>query len=193
MKNKKIFKKIKSWLFPQKGKEKSVFRCYLVLIYAAFIFGIIFIFYYTFTDFVRQNTLYADNVQEQLGWSLLDSSITSDTVSVFVDSKICGSQRDLSEFSSGYAYKYYLLYTDIPNLASQAKNKTQAYNIRKVGDILEQNIEKYRLARLEVFSPSSIIIDSLLYIITLIIPLFIFLRAFVYRIILYIIFGKIKS
>lgn len=111
----------------------------------------------------------------------------------FQDSKISGSERDLSKFSDGYDYKSHLLFTDIQNLASQAGNQAQANNIRKVGDILEQNIENYRSARLEIFSPSSAVIDGLLYVLVLIIPLFIFFRAVVYRIVLYIVFGKTKS
>jgi uncharacterized membrane protein (DUF106 family) len=186
-------KKIKSWLFPQKGKEKPAVRFYIVITYTALVLGIIFSFAQTFIDTARQNNLYANTVQEQLGWALLDSSITSDTVRAFQDSKISGSERDLSKFSDGYDYKYHLLFTDIPNLASQAENQTQANNIKKVGDILEQNIENYRSARLEIFSPSSAIVDGLLYILVLIIPLFIFFRAVVYRIVLYVVFGKTKS
>ena len=186
-------KKIKSWLFPQKGKEKPAVRLYIVITYTALVLGIIFTFTQTFIDTARQNNLYANSVQEQLGWALLDSSITSDTVRAFQDSKISGSERDLSKFSNGYEYKYHLIFTDIPNLASQAENQTQANNIRKVGDILEQNIENYRSARLEIFSPSSAIVDALLYVLVLIIPLFIFFRAVVYRIVLYVVFGKAKS
>jgi hypothetical protein len=186
-------KKIKSWLFPQKGKEKPSVRLYIVITYTALVVGIVFTFAQTFIDTARQNNLYANTVQKQLGWALLDSSITSDTVRAFQESKISGSDRDLSEFSDGYDYKYHLLYTDIPNLASLAENQTQANNIRKVGDILEQNIKNYRSARLGIFSPSSAIVDSLLYVLVLIIPLFIFFRAVVYRIVLYIVFGKTKS
>lgn len=185
-------KKIKSWLFPQEGKEKPAVRFYVVIIYTALVLGIIFTFTQTFIDTARQNNLYANKVQEQLGWALLDSSITSDTVRAFQDSKISGSERDLSNFSDGYDYKYHLLFTDIPNLASQAETQAKANNIRKVGDILEQNIEDYLSARLEIFSPTSAIIDGLLYVLVLIIPLFIFFRAVVYRIVLYILFGKQK-
>lgn len=168
-------------------------RLYIVIIYTALVLGIIFTFTQTFIDTARQNNLYSNTVQEQLGRALLDSSITSDTVRAFQDSKISGSKRDLSKFSDGYDYKYHLLFTDIPNLVSQAENQVQANNIRKVGDILDQNIENYHSARLEIFSPSSAIIDGLLYVVALIIPLFIFFRAVVYRIVLYIVFGKAKS
>mgnify|MGYP005614323487 CR=1 FL=1 len=185
-------KKIKNWLFPQRGMESSVVRFYTVLVYAALIFGIIFTFAQTFINTARQNNLYANTVQDQLSWALLDSSITSDTVKVFHDSKISGLERNLSKFSDGYDYKYHLLYTDIPNLALQADNQMQANNIRKVGDILEQNIGNYQLARLEIFSPTSAIVDSLLYIIIFVIPLFIFFRAVIFRVILYIVFGKTK-
>lgn len=183
-------KKIKNWLFPQKGKEKSTIRLYIVLTYTTLVLGIIFTFVQTFRDIAEQNNLYAKTVQKQLLWALLDSSITSETVRAFQDSKISGFERDLSKFSDGYDYKNQLLLTEIPNLASQAENQAQAYNIRKVGDILEQNIEGYRSARLEIFSPTSAIVDGLLYVIAVFIPLFIFFRAVVYRIVLYIIFGK---
>jgi Na+-transporting NADH:ubiquinone oxidoreductase subunit NqrC len=187
-------KKIKSWLFPQKGKEKSVVRFYIVFLYVALIFGIIFSFVYFLNQNANQNILRTDDVQYQLSWALLDSTITQNTVSVFVDAKISGSDADvdLSEYDNGYEYKYYLLYNEIPKLAAQADTVQEAANIRKVGDILEKNIEEYSAGRLEVFSPSSAIIEGLLMVLIIVIPLFIFFRAVVYRILLYIVFGNAK-
>lgn len=186
-------KKIKTLLFPQKGKEKPVIRFYIVIVYTALISGIIFTFIYCLINTGRQNILHSNTVQEQLSWALLDSSITSETVQAFENSKISGSKRNLSEFDNGYEYKNHLVYNEIPELASRAGNIEKTENVRKVADILEQNIENYSSARSEIFSPSSAIIDGLLFVIMLIIPLFIFFRAIIYRVLLYIVFGKAKS
>ncbi|MCK4745318.1 hypothetical protein KAS41_04610 [Candidatus Parcubacteria bacterium] len=188
-------KKIKDLIFSQKGKEKPIIRLYIVLIYTALILGTIFTFAYCLIETNRQNILHTDTVQKQLSWALLDPIITSDTVGIFMDANVSSSESNinLNKYKNGYEYKNYLIYDKIPQLASQLNDSEKAKNIKKVASILEQNIKNYSSGRLKVFSPSSAIIDGLLFVITLIIPLFIFFRTIVYYILLYIIFGKTKS
>jgi len=187
-------KKIKNWLFPNKGKEKLIVRFYIVFLYCSLVFGIIFSFAHSLNQTAKQNILRAEDVQYQLSWALLDSSITQNTVSVFVDAKISGSDADidLSKYDNGYEYKYHLLYNVISKLAAQADTSQEAENIRKVGDILEKNIKEYSAGRLKVFSPASAMIEGLLTVLIIVTPLFIFFRTVVYRVLLYIVFGNAK-
>jgi hypothetical protein len=186
-------KKFLNIFFPQKGKEKPVIRLYVVLLYTGLILGTILSFAIFLINTGRQNVLDARVVQEQLSWALLDPAITSETVQAFYDSKIYDSERDLSQFANGYEYKYHLLNTDIPKLTSNAESLEAAENIIKVRGILEKNIDDYISARAEIFSPSSALIDGLLFVIMPILPLFLFFRAIGYRVLLYIVFGNVKN
>lgn len=185
-------KKIKKILFPQRGKENPLVRLFVVITYVGLILGSILIIYQSFEYIRIQNLLTAEDVDWQLSATLLDSSITQSTVQAFSNSGIHNPKRDLSEFSNGYEYKNELIYNEIPKLASSV-NGQDAENIKRVGSILENNIKKYQEGRWENFNPFTIVDDILLEIIFIVLPIFIFFRAVVYKIVLYVIFGKNKA
>ena len=183
-------KKLNKLLFPQKWEEKVTIRLYIVMIYVFLVFSIIFNFYSTINSTLKQwNLLLVTDVNRELNFTLLNSSISSQTVKIIENSKIKNSDKYLD----GYKYYNQLIYDDIPDLSYKyykEGNYIVSENIELLNDSFQKNIENYWKLRAENFTIMTAIIDSIVYLFLLIIPIFIFFRSIVYRIVLYIIYGK---
>ncbi len=186
---------IKNFLFPQKGKNKQVVRLYIVIIYIFLILGVLFSFYTNINSSFKQAYLLTVNdIDREFSLALLDPSITSDTVNVFVKARMSWSKRitKFNKYDTWYEYKLELINNIIPELAQE--NPHLSNNILKVKDITEKNIEKYRLARKEIhLNIYYIIMDIFIFIVLLIIPIFLFFRSIFYRVLLYIIYWENKK
>lgn len=189
-----MMKKVKTLLFPQKGKDKPIVRLYLVVVYIFFVSSILLSFYFNIKwAFYQANLLTVNDVDREFSWALLDSSITSDIVSVFTNANISWSKRitKFDEYNTWYEYQFELINNIIPELAQE--NPHLSNNIYKVKDITEQNIEKYRLAREKIHFNIYYIIMDIFISILLLIPIFIFFRSIFYRVLLYIIYWSNKK
>lgn len=182
--------KLSELLFPQRWKDKAIIRLYTVLIYIYLIFWIIFNFYTLINSTAKQGALLLVNdVNRGLNFALLDSSINSETVKIIENSEI----KSTDKYLDGYEYYHQLLYNDIPDLSYiyyKEGNYDISENIELVNDTFENNVENYRKLRANNFTMMSAITDGVIYLFLLIIPIFIFFRSILYRILLYIIFGK---
>lgn len=184
-------RKLNELLFPQKWKENAIVRLYVVLIYFLLIFWIFFSFVYNIKyTFNQALILTVRDVERELGYVLLDQSITSETAWVLKTTRIYTEHRENN--IDGVKFYNEVKYQDLPNLAYKQENKNASENIELLRELLIERIESYRDSRAEVFSLKSALIEGLIYIFVLIIPLFIFFRAVFYHIVLYIIFGNNK-
>jgi len=81
--------KIKKIFFPEKGKENIAIRLYIVIIYLLFILSILYSFFININNaFYQAKLLTVNDVDREFSWALLDPSINSNTVSIFVNENI---------------------------------------------------------------------------------------------------------
>jgi len=187
---------LKEILIPKKGKDSSIIRFYLVLIYILLVVGIFWIFIYHWKHATYQWKLYPDDVRREFNLTAYELNPSLETLQLISESNIL-SDTIIARYENksfyGYGYKIYLR-EELNNLSLKTSSELIKSELLNYNKVFENRVDKYIEMRIDNFGFKNYIIPESLIWIAFIIPLsFILLRSIFYHIVFYIAFGKNKK